>query len=97
MTHDFAELVATAQKPNWSGYFGTPAIATPDAGRRAMNAIAQAAVDVVLNVLDGGSDRGPRVADRPTSDLAFRRVVEAALEHERQIERKQAEWLAKRR
>jgi len=97
VTHDFAELVATAQKPNWSGYFGTPAIATPDAGRRAMNAIAQAAVDVVLNVLDGGSDRGPRVADRPTSDLAFRRVVEAALEHERQIERKQAEWLAKRR
>jgi hypothetical protein len=96
VTRHFAELVATAKKPNWTGYFGTPAIATPEAGRRAMNAIAQAAVDVVLNVLDG-SDRRPRVANRPTSDPAFSRVVEAALEHERQIERKQAEWLAKRR
>jgi hypothetical protein len=62
-----------------------------------MNAIAQATVDLVLSVLDGGADQGPRVADRPTSDSAFRRVVEAALEHERQIERKQVEWLAKQR
>jgi len=62
-----------------------------------MHAIAQAAVDLVLNVLDGGSDQGPRVAHRPTSDPAFKGVIEAALEHERQIERKQAEWLAKQR
>jgi creatinine amidohydrolase/Fe(II)-dependent formamide hydrolase-like protein len=97
VSRDFAELVATAQKPGWTGYFGTPAVATPDAGRRAMNAIAQAAVDLVLNVLEGGSAQGPLVADRAMSDPAFRRVVEAALEHERQIERKQAEWLAKHR
>jgi creatinine amidohydrolase/Fe(II)-dependent formamide hydrolase-like protein len=97
VSRDFAELVATAQKPGWTGYFGTPAIATPEAGRRAMDAIAQAAVDVVLNVLEGGSAQGPRVADRPRSDPAFRRVVEGALEHERRIERKQAEWLAKQR
>jgi hypothetical protein len=31
------------------------------------------------------------------SDPAFRRVMEAALEQEAQMERKQAEWLAKRR
>jgi creatinine amidohydrolase len=97
VTHDLAEVVATAQKPGWTGYFGTPAIATPEAGRRAMYAIAQGAVDLALNVLDGGSAQGPRVADRPRSDPAFRRVVEAALEHERRIERKQAEWLAKQR
>lgn len=97
VARDFAELVATAQQPNWRGYFGTPAIATPEAGRRAMNAIAQAAVDFVLSVLDGRAHQGPRVADRPMSDPTFRRVVEAALEHERQIERKQVEWLAKQR
>src|SRR4029453_7586728 len=97
VSRNFAELVATAQKPGWTGYFGTPAVATPDAGRRAMNAIAQAAVDLVLNVLEGGSAQGPLVADRAMSDPAFRRVVEAALEHERQIERKKAEWLAKHR
>jgi creatinine amidohydrolase/Fe(II)-dependent formamide hydrolase-like protein len=97
VSRDFAELVGTAQKPGWTGYFGTPAIATREAGRRAMNTIAQAAVDVVLKVLDGGSAQGPRVAERPTSDPAFRRVIEAALEHEAQIERKQAEWLAKQR
>jgi creatinine amidohydrolase/Fe(II)-dependent formamide hydrolase-like protein len=97
VSRDLAELVATAQERNWKGYFGTPAVATPDAGRRAMNAIAQAAVDLVLRVLDGGSDRGPRVADRLASDPAFRRVVEAALEHERRVEQRQVEWLAKRR
>jgi creatinine amidohydrolase/Fe(II)-dependent formamide hydrolase-like protein len=97
VTRNFAELIATAAKPDWTGYFGTPAIATPAAGRRAMNAIAQAAVDLVLKVLDGGRDEGPRVADRPMSDPAFRRVVEAAIEHERHIERRQAAWLAKQR
>jgi len=97
VSRDLAELVATAQEPNWKGYFGTPAVATPDAGRRAMNAIAHAAVDLVLRVLDGGSDRGPRVADRMASDTAFRGVVEAALEHERRVEQRQADWLAKRR
>jgi len=97
VSRDLAELLATAQKPNWKGYFGTPAISTSDIGSRAMNAIAQAAVDVVVRVLEGGSDQGPRVADRLTSDPAFGRVVEAALEHERQIERRQVEWLAKRR
>ena len=84
VSRDFAELVATAHKRGWTGYFGAPAIATPEAGRRAMDAIAQAAVDLVLKVLDGGGDQGPRVADRPASDTAFKRVVEAALEHERQ-------------
>jgi len=97
VSRDFAELVATAQKPGWTGYFGTPAIATREAGRRAMNAIAQAAIDLVLKVLNGGSAQGPRVAERPMWDPAFRRVMEAALEHEGQIERRQAEWLAKQR
>jgi hypothetical protein len=62
-----------------------------------MHAIAQAAVDLVLNVLNGGSDQGPRVAHGPTSDPAVRGVIQAALEHEQEIERKQAEWLAKQR
>src|SRR4029450_11055793 len=97
VSRDFAELVGTAQKPEWTGYFGTPAIATHEAGRRAMNTIAQAAVDVVLKVLDGGSAEGRRVGERLTPDPAFRRVIEAALKHEAQIERKQAEWLAKQR
>lgn len=97
VARDFAQLVVAAETPNWPGYFGTPAIANPEAGRRAMAAIAQAAVNVVQKVLDGGSDEGPRSADRSTAEPAFRRVVEAALEYERQIERKQAEWLARQR
>ena len=60
-----------------------------------MDAIAKAAADLVLRVLEGGSSQGPRVADRPASDPAFKRVVEAAIEHERRIEQRQAEWLAK--
>jgi len=75
--------------------FGTPAIAHADAGRRAMTAIAQSAVNVVLKVLDGGRDEGARVADRLMADPGIRRVVDRALEHEREIEKKQTDWLAK--
>jgi hypothetical protein len=62
-----------------------------------MNVIARAAVDLVLKVLEGGSYHGSRVADRPASDPTFKRAVDAALEHERRIEQRQAEWLAKQR
>src|SRR5262245_2556039 len=97
VARSFAEIVATAEKSGWTGYFGTPAIANPEAGRRAMTAIARAAVNVVLKELDGQPDAGARVADRTLADPDIRRIVESSLDHEREIERKQGAWLARQR
>jgi hypothetical protein len=63
---DLRNMVELSRAPDWPGYFGTPAIANPEAGRRAMNAMAQAAVDHALRALDGSLEvkDGDRVAPR---------------------------------
>ena len=95
---DFADLVALAKKDDWTGYFGTPAIATAAAGARAMNAIAQAAIDAALKVLDGAPDASfPRVAGLLANDPDVQRLLRTSVEHEQQIERRQNDWLGRNR
>ncbi|HEY7286464.1 MAG TPA: creatininase family protein [Vicinamibacterales bacterium] len=95
---NFADLVTIARKDDWPGYWGTPAIATAAAGARAMNAIAQAAVDVALKTLDGAPDAAlPRVANLMAGDPDVASLVAASLERERQAERRQTDWLARHR
>jgi hypothetical protein len=86
-----------ASKRDWPGYVGTPAIANAAAGKRAMNAIAQAAIDAAVKVLDGEPDGAwPRVWDALAGRPDVRQVIDASLEHERQVERRQSAWLAQR-
>jgi len=95
---NFADLVPLARRDDWRGYFGTPAIATAAAGARAMNAMAQAAIDAALNILDGAPDSDlPRVAGMLDKDRDVQSVLEASLERERRIEQRQNEWLARTR
>jgi len=92
---NMAELVALAKTKEWPGYFGTPSIATAAAGSRAMIAIAQAAVDVAVEILNGTADSEmSRVADL-AADPAFKPLVDQSLEHDRSAEQRQAAWLAK--
>ncbi len=95
---NFADLVALASRDDWPGYWGTPSIATAAAGARAMSAIAQAAVDVALKVLDGAPDAAlVRVADQTATNPDIAKLVAASLEHERQIEQRQSDWLTRNR
>jgi creatinine amidohydrolase len=95
---NFADLVALARRDDWRGYFGTPAIATAAAGARAMNAMAQAAIDAAFKVLDGAPDSTlPRVSGLLDADRDVQAVLEASLEHERRVEQRQNEWLARPR
>ena len=94
---NMADLVTIAKGDGWPGYWGTPAIASAEAGRRGMQAIADAAVQIALRVLEGAPDSAlPRVADG-MNDPDVRRIMDAVLAHERENERRQAEWLAKQR
>jgi len=93
--HEPADLVALAQKPDWPGYFGTPAIANVEAGRRKMDGLAAAAVDAALKALDGLLPATPaRVVDQDAADPVFERVTQASLEHDRQVEKTEGDWLA---
>jgi len=96
--HNFADLVTLASHADWPGYWGTPAIATPAAGARAMIAVAQAAVDVALKVLDGAPDAGlTRVADLLAGDPDINRLTTTSLERERQAGQRQSDWASRTR
>jgi hypothetical protein len=87
--------VALAQKPGWPGYFGTPAIANVEAGRRKMDGLAAAAVEAALKAIDGTLPAtAARVVDQAAADPAFDRVTKASLEHDRQVEQIELNWLA---
>jgi creatinine amidohydrolase/Fe(II)-dependent formamide hydrolase-like protein len=93
--HDPADLVVLAHTPEWPGYFGTPAIANVDAGRRKMEGLAAAAVDAALKALDGTLPAtAPRVVDQDAADPVFQQITEASLEHDRQVEKNELDWLA---
>jgi hypothetical protein len=52
---------------------------------------------IALQVLDGGADVAlPHVADQMT-DPGFKPIVDQLLVHEREVERKQNDWLAKQK
>jgi creatinine amidohydrolase/Fe(II)-dependent formamide hydrolase-like protein len=88
------DLASIASRPGWPGYWGTPAIASAAAGARAMTAIAQAACDAALKVLDGTPDSAlPRVpaASMPGIDA----VLARSLAHERDVEQRESAWLAR--
>ena len=90
-----ADLAALARKPDWPGYFGTPAIATVEAGRRKMDGLAAAAVDAALKALDGTLPPDTaRVVDQGAADPVFRQITEASLDHDRQVEKTEMDWLA---
>jgi hypothetical protein len=86
-----------AGQPDWPGYFGTPAIANATAGDRAMRALAQAAIDAALKVLDGAPDtRLPRVWGVESADPEVKPAIDRSLQHEQQIESRETEWLMRR-
>jgi creatinine amidohydrolase/Fe(II)-dependent formamide hydrolase-like protein len=93
--HEPADLVLLARKPDWPGYFGTPAIANVAAGRRKMDGLAAAAVDAALKALDGTLPAtAPRVVDQDAADPVFEQTTDASLEHDRQVEKNEMDWLA---
>ena len=64
--NDLAELIRIACSPDWPGYFGAPRYATPELGRRLVEAETALNVAFVLRILDGLVDERqiPRRADR---------------------------------
>jgi hypothetical protein len=94
----FADLVRLARGPGWAGYFGAPRLATAALGAQVYLQERDLLVAVALRVLDGGDLAGERrYADVMHTDPPVRAVDEAADAEDARRERRQQEWLARRK
>lgn len=80
------QLVKIARAENWPGYFGSPGLASAAFGAKYWREYSSLVVDLALKILEGFDYQQMK---RVTSNA----VSERALEHERDIENKQSEWL----
>jgi creatinine amidohydrolase len=90
--HDFADHIRIAKAEGWTGYFGAPRLATAAMGAVEFQRSSQNVIKVALQILDGLDYRSiPRYADEMDPLDAAGEADQ--LEHERAVERRQAEWL----
>ena len=89
-------LAEVATAPGWPGYFGAPQFATAEIGRFLVEANSQEYVKLAMRILDGFDERSiPRYADMILKIPVVRAGNNRALEHEREIAKRQEEWVSK--
>lgn len=94
---DIDALKAIALRPDWPGYFGTPAQARPEFGRAVMDALAREMIASAEDLLAGREESlGPRYSDVAAADAGERVIDAAALEREARLGEKQRRWLDRR-
>lgn len=85
-TRDGKHAAEVASAQNWLGYFGSPASASAAYGAKYWARYSSWSVDLALRVLDGFDYQQVQpVEETPVS--------KAALEHERHVQQRQADWL----
>jgi creatinine amidohydrolase len=93
---DLSDLPRIAAGDQWTGYFGAPRHASPELGRRLLEAANREFVSLALRILDGLDDRQvPRrtaiIAKRPEAAAG----AAANAKRDAAIEEQQRQWLAK--
>lgn len=90
------DLVQLARAPGWPGYFGSPRLATAARGARIAGEEAKVYIEYALKILDGSDERLiPRYSDLAAKSAPNVAIDRDALEHEREIYRRQQAWLEK--
>jgi len=88
------ELTELAERPNWPGYFGSPRLATPNAGAQIVEYRTRQTIELALRILDGFDWRSlPTRADRSGMNSAFRTTDENNLARAEEERRRQEDWL----
>ena len=94
---DLPELFRLAQRPEWPGYFGAPRYATPDLGRRIVDADTAWNVSIASRLLDGEVDE--RKIARAAALMENPDVMKAlgpSMQRDAAIAKRQQEWIAAR-
>lgn len=89
------DFTRVASAPNWSGYFGSPRLATADAGAAIMRRTADDLTALALRVLDGFDPRTLPSRGEVVNE-AFRVLDQNLVRRSRLLELQQREWLEKR-
>lgn len=89
-----ADLVRIARAESWSGYFGSPRLASAAHGVKVWRSYSDAAVALALRILDGYDyTQEPRYADVISADPELAAVNKDSLENDAERERQQQAWL----
>jgi hypothetical protein len=93
------ELFQVARAPNWLGYIGSPRLATAAYGARSQQYRTALANALAIAILDGLLDEReiPRYANSMLSNRTGAKELEGSSKHEAEVERKQSEWMKKKR
>ena len=87
-----------ARRPDWPGYLGSPRLASAEVGERIWTGLATAAADHMLKILDGADPRQfPRYADLQRKNPIFEEWIKTGEARDAERQKRQKEWLAKRR
>lgn len=92
------DLITIAQSKDWPGYLGSPRLASRGQYANGWQIALNEAVNLGLKILGGLDDRTiPRFADEMQKSPPDVALDKASLNHEAEIERKQNEWLKKKK
>jgi hypothetical protein len=93
---DLADLRRIAAGDTWTGYFGAPRYASPELGRRLLEAQIAEVVALAMRILDGLDERQiPRYAAMITKLTEGAALAAANAKRDAEIEERQRQWLAK--
>ena len=90
----YEEAFATARRPGWPGYLGSPRRASADLGRAIWSSFRQAALDHALKILAGTDPSTfPRYADLLEKNPLYEEWIATAAEKDRALETRERDWI----
>jgi len=93
-----SDVLRVAKMPDWPGYVGAPRLANAALGAQALRDATERITKIASEVLDGRDARSiPRRDDVLHSGPEQNEVDAAATAYDAALEKKQAEWLARRK
>jgi len=92
------ELFQVARAANWSGYIGSPRLATAAYGARSQQYRSALANALAIAILDGFLDEReiPRYANFMLGNETVVKALEGSSKYDAEVERKQREWMKKK-
>lgn len=94
---NFADVISLAKSEDWPGYFGSPAHASAVLGEKLLQNSDSLMIKMANDILDGKDEKEfPRVAAIMNSIPEVKSIMEHSRERDKERQRQQQEWLAKK-